>query len=71
MMTIDQWARQARPVGPSPLAEAKERFERDYLIQLFKLTDGQETDAGRSPTRCLAGQTQNRSGTRPGRPKPT
>ena len=28
-------------------ADAKQRFERDYLIQLLKITNGQVTDAAR------------------------
>ena len=30
-----------------PLAEARRRFERDYLVGLLKLTDGQVADAAR------------------------
>jgi two-component system response regulator GlrR len=30
-----------------PLAEARQRFERDYLVGLLKLTDGNVADAAR------------------------
>jgi two-component system response regulator GlrR len=36
-----------KPVELVSLAEAKDHFERDYLIQLLKLTDGQVTEAAR------------------------
>jgi two-component system response regulator GlrR len=36
-----------KPVEILPYAEAKNRFERDYLIQLLKITNGQVTDAAR------------------------
>ena len=34
-------------VEPLTYAEAKQRFERNYLVQLLKLTDGNVADAAR------------------------
>lgn len=36
-----------KDVKPLPLADARERFERDYLTRLLKLTDGQVAEAAR------------------------
>nr|WP_242521727.1 sigma 54-interacting transcriptional regulator [Motiliproteus sp. SC1-56] len=36
-----------KPSGILTYAEAKQRFERDYLIQLLKITNGQVTEAAR------------------------
>jgi len=46
-LTLVQRALQVPSLEVLRYADAKQRFERDYLIQLLKLTDGNVADAAR------------------------
>ena len=46
-LTLVQRALRSPSVEVLPLAEARQRFERDYLVGLLKLTDGNVADAAR------------------------
>ena len=46
-LALVQRALRSPSVEVLPLAEARQRFERDYLVGLLKLTDGNVADAAR------------------------
>ena len=45
--TLVHKALKQRPPAPLALADAKQRFERDYLVQLLRITNGNVSQAAR------------------------